>query len=737
MREIPKNYDHLLAEDYINKKWADAQIFDPDRTNINGKPFFMVFPPANVTGILHLGHALTTAVEDLIIRFRRMQGYRTLYIPGTDHAAIATQAKVEADIYKKDGKRRQDFSHDEFLQMVKQYADGSQKTILGQLKRLGASVDWNRLAYTLDDQRSKSVRVAFKKLFDMGLIYRGHRLVNWDPKLQTNVSDDEIEWKEEKTNFYYFKFGPFVISTSRPETKFGDKCVVMHPDDSRYAQYKEGQKIEIEWINGPIEVTVIKDEAIDMTFGTGVMTITPAHDQTDYEIAKRHNLEFVPVIDLDGKLLPIAEEFTGMYITKARALIIKKLKSRGLLEKIDEEYIHRIATNSRGGGVIEPQIREQWFIAVEKPFKLEKSRIDGIADGEEVTLKQLMRKVIDTNQIQILPDYFIKTYLHWIDNLRDWCISRQIVFGHQIPVWYRDSELYCDVEAPSSDGSASAKASAGTWKQDSDTLDTWFSSSLWTFSTLGWPDDTDEFKFFHPAAVMETGYDILFFWVARMILMSTALLGQIPFKTVYLHGLVRDPEKKKMSKSTGNVINPLDVSAKYGTDALRFALVFANAGGTDMAFMEERVKGMKHFGNKIWNIARFITTNTLEVDPSLSSKSDGEIKATTDADKDILEKLNSTIAVVTKNIEDFRFNEGAQNTYDFIWHEFADKYLEASKPQLLNPEQAENTKLILLFTLKQSLKLLHPFMPFITEYVWELLQTNTILAVEKWPVVHN
>ncbi|KKR07272.1 MAG: valyl-tRNA ligase [Candidatus Yanofskybacteria bacterium GW2011_GWD1_39_16] len=737
MREIPKNYDHLLAEDYINKKWADAQIFDPDRTNINGKPFFMVFPPANVTGILHLGHALTTAVEDLIIRFRRMQGYRTLYIPGTDHAAIATQAKVEADIYKKDDKRRQDFSHDEFLQMVKQYADGSQKTILGQLKRLGASVDWNRLAYTLDDQRSKSVRVAFKKLFDMGLIYRGHRLVNWDPKLQTNVSDDEIEWKEEKTNFYYFKFGPFVISTSRPETKFGDKCVVMHPDDSRYAQYKEGQKIEIEWINGPIEVTVIKDEAIDMTFGTGVMTITPAHDQTDYEIAKRHNLEFVPVIDLDGKLLPIAEEFTGMYITKARALIIKKLKSRGLLEKIDEEYIHRIATNSRGGGVIEPQIREQWFIAVEKPFKLEKSRIDGIADGEEVTLKQLMRKVIDTNQIQILPDYFIKTYLHWIDNLRDWCISRQIVFGHQIPVWYRDSELYCDVEAPSSDGSASAKASAGTWKQDSDTLDTWFSSSLWTFSTLGWPDDTDEFKFFHPAAVMETGYDILFFWVARMILMSTALLGQIPFKTVYLHGLVRDPEKKKMSKSTGNVINPLDVSAKYGTDALRFALVFANAGGTDMAFMEERVKGMKHFGNKIWNIARFITTNTLEVDPSLSSKSDGEIKATTDADKDILEKLNSTIAVVTKNIEDFRFNEGAQNTYDFIWHEFADKYLEASKPQLLNPEQAENTKLILLFTLKQSLKLLHPFMPFITEYVWELLQTNTILAVEKWPVVHN
>ena len=727
MKEIPKNYDHLVAEDYINKKWADAQIFDSDKTNIDGKPFFMVFPPANVTGILHLGHALTTAVEDLIIRFRRMQGYRTLYIPGTDHAAIATQAKVEADLYKKDGKRRQDFSHDEFLQMVKQYANDSQKIILGQLKKLGASVDWNRLAYTLDDQRSKAVRVAFKKLFDLGLIYRGHRLVNWDPKLQTNVSDDEIEWKEEKTNFYYLKFGPFVISTSRPETKFGDKCVVMHPDDPRYAQYKEGQGINIEWISGPIEVTVIKDEAIDMSFGTGVMTITPSHDQTDYEIAKRHNLEFVPVIDLEGKLLPIAGEFSGMYITKARTLIIERLKSKGLLEKIDEEYVHRIATNSRGGGVIEPQIREQWFIAVERPFKLEKSQIDGIADGEEVTLKQLMRKVIDTNQIQILPDYFIKTYLHWIDNLRDWCISRQIVFGHQIPVWYRGSELYCGVEAPAGVG----------WKQDSDTLDTWFSSSLWTFSTLGWPDETEEFKFFHPAVIMETGYDILFFWVARMILMSTALLGQIPFRTVYLHGLVRDPEKKKMSKSKGNVIDPLDVSAKYGTDALRFALVFANAGGTDMAFMEERVRGMKHFGNKVWNIARFITTNTLDVDPSLSLKSDGEIKAITDADKDILEKLNSTITIVTKNIEDFRFNEGAQNTYDFIWHEFADKYLEASKSQLLDPEQTRNTKLILLFTLKQSLKLLHPFMPFITEYIWELLQTNTILAIEKWPVVHS
>lgn len=724
MKEIAKNYDHLLAEDYISKKWADAQIFDPDKINTDARPFFMVFPPANVTGILHLGHALTTAVEDLIIRFRRMQGCRTLYVPGTDHAAIATQAKVEADIYKKDGKRRQDFSQEEFSAMVKKYADDSQTTILGQLKKLGASVDWSRLAYTLDESRSKAVRTAFKRLFDLGLIYRGHRLVNWDPKLQTNVSDDEIEWKEEKTNFYYFKFGPFIISTSRPETKFGDKCVVMHPDDPRYVQYKEGQKIKIDWINGPIEVTVIKDEAIDMTFGTGVMTITPAHDQTDYDIAKRHNLEFDPVIDLDGKLLPVAGEFEGMYITKARASIVEKLETKGLLDKIDENYIHRIATNSRGGGIIEPQIREQWFVAVEKPFKLGRSQIEGMADGEEVTLKQLMRKVIDTKQIDILPNYFTKTYLHWIDNLRDWCISRQIVFGHQIPVWYRDGEIYCGVEEPTGDN----------WKQDPDTLDTWFSSSLWTFSTLGWPEETKEFKTFHPANVIETGYDILFFWVARMILMSTALLGQIPFKTVYLHGLVRDPEKKKMSKSSGNVINPLDVSAKHGTDALRFALVFANAGGTDMAFMEERVKGMKHFGNKIWNIARFIIANTLETDPVPNSKAEEIPSAITDADKDILEKLNSTIAVVTKNIEDFRFNEGAQNIYDFIWHEFADKYLEKSKSQLASPDQAENTKLILLFTLKQSLRLLHPFMPFITEYIWELLGTDTLLAVEKWPI---
>jgi len=716
--ELPKAYDHTLIEEGINKKWEKAKIFNPDHLE-SGQPFAMVFPPANVTGVLHLGHALTVSIQDIIIRFRRMQGYRALYIPGTDHAAIATQAKVEAELYKKERKTRRDFSREEFLKLIEQFAATSQKTILSQLKQLGASVDWSHLAYTLDESRTLAVRTAFQQFYELGLIYRGYRLVNWDPKLQTNVSDDEIEWKEEATNFYYLKYGPFSIGTTRPETKFGDKYVVMHPKDKRYLKFKQGQKINVEWINGPVTATVIKDEAIDMKFGSGVMTITPAHDAKDYEIAKRHKLDIEPVIDLRGCLLPIANEFAGHHISKARQMIVEKMQGKGLLERIEPSYIHRIATNSRGNGIIEPQVREQWFVAVDKPFKLIKSDIKGIPTGEEVTLKQLMRKVVESGQIKIIPGYFTKTYFHWIDNLRDWCISRQIIFGHQIPVWYRNKEIYCGVNPPTEGG----------WEQDSDTLDTWFSSGLWTFSTLGWPKKTDNLNLYHPNEVMETGYDILFFWVARMILMSCGLLGQIPFKTVYLHGLVRDANREKMSKSKGNIIDPLDVMAKYGTDALRFALVYANSGGTDMAFAEERVKGMKHFTNKLWNIFRFISM----CDLADIEKNDGQMTAVTEADKQILKELDMTIKKVTNHLEGFRFNEAAQAIYEFVWHEFADKYIEASKIQLKDKKTDINTKLLLLYCLKQSLKLLHPFMPFITEYIWELLKTNTILAAEKWP----
>lgn len=723
MQESPKTYNHSAVEERINKKWDEAQVSNPNLLP-GSEPFAMVLPPANVTGILHLGHALTVAIQDIIIRFRRMQGFCTLYIPGTDHAAIATQAKVEAELYKKEKKTRRDFSREEFLKLVEQYAVASQTTILNQLKRLGASVDWNHLAYTLDEKRTVAVRTAFKQLFNQGLVYQGYRLVNWDPKLQTNVSDDEIEWKDENTNFYYLKYGPFIIGTTRPETKFGDKYIVMHPKDPRYLKYEHGQKIEAEWINGPVTATIIKDDVIDMSFGTGVMTITPAHDGTDYDIAKRHNLEIEAVIDLRGCLLPIAGEFTGQHINKVRTAIVDKLQNKGLLDRVESNYIHRVAINSRGGGIIEPQVRKQWFIAVDKPFQLVHSEIVGISSGTEVTLKQLMRQVIESGQIKIIPDYFNKTYFHWIDNLHDWCISRQIVFGHQIPVWYRNGEVYCEINPPSDDG----------WQQDPDTLDTWFSSSLWTFSTLGWPKVTDELRRYHPNAVLETGYDILCFWVARMILMSCGLLGQIPFKTVYLHGLVRDADRQKMSKSKGNIIDPLDVIEKYGTDALRFALVYTNSGGTDMAFMENRVKGMKHFANKLWNISRFVITNmSTENTYSKEIEKIERIITISTADQQIVEQLKSTTEEVTRHLEDFRFNEAAQTIYQFIWHEFADKYIEASKIQMKDEALVKNTKLLLLHCLKQSLKLLHPFMPFITEYIWSLLQTNTLLAVERWP----
>lgn len=721
MQTMPKAYEPAEVEGTILDKWEKADSANPDNAPQGAKPFAMVFPPANVTGILHLGHALTVAIEDTLVRFRRMQGYKTLYLPGTDHAAIATQAKVEAELYRKAKKTRRDFSDEEFLALVEEFAQSSQTTILGQLKRLGASVDWSRLAYTMDAKRSLAVRTAFKKLFDLGLIYRGARLVNWDAKLQTNVSDDEIEWQEETAKLYYLKYGPFTIATARPETKVGDKHIVVHPADKRYAAYKHGDTFTCEWVNGQVTATIIKDEAIDPAFGTGAMTITPAHDAADYAIAKRHNLPIEPIIDLRGKMMPAAGEFAGLYITKARTAIIEKLQQKGLVKKIDETYTHRIATNSRGGGIIEPQIREQWFMAVDKPFTLEHSAIEGIDSGSQVTLKQLMRQVVESGQIKIIPGYFDKTYYHWIDNLQDWCISRQIVFGHKIPVWYRRQEMVSSTEEPAGDG----------WAQDTDTLDTWFSSGLWSFSTLGWPEETADLKTFHPLAVMETGYDIIFFWVARMILMTGALLGQVPFKTVYLHGLVRDAHKQKMSKSKGNVIDPLKVLSQYGTDALRFALIFANAGGTDMAFTEDRVRGMKHFANKLWNITRFIMGN---ISSEQLADAGHAPSGATEADKDILGKLKQTGSAVTSSLDNFQFHEAAQAIYQFTWHEFADKYIEASKSQLVDEDTKDNTQQILIYCLLTILKLLHPFMPFVTEHIWGIIYPGKVLAVESWPV---
>ncbi|HVY68149.1 MAG TPA: valine--tRNA ligase, partial [Patescibacteria group bacterium] len=646
----------------------------------------------------------------------------------------------EADLYKKEKKTRFDFPREQFLKMVEEFAQNSHDTIINQLKRLGASADWSREAYTLDQPRTLAVRMAFKRMYDDGLIYRGAKIVNWDPKLKTTVSDDEIQYVEQKDPFYSFQYGPFVIGTVRPETKFGDKYVVMHPADERYRQYKHGQKIELEWINGPLTATVIKDEAADMEFGSGVMTITPAHSAIDFDIAQRHGLDVEQIIDDRGVLLPIAGEFAGQHIKKARAAIVEKLKAKGLLVKTDENYTHNIATNSRGGGIIEPQIKEQWFVDVNREFPLRHSEIPGINAGDTVSLKRLMRHVVQEGLIKIIPDHFEKTYFHWIDNLRDWCISRQIWYGHRIPVWYKDGQTYCGVEAPQGEG----------WQQDSDTLDTWFSSGLWTFSTLGWPQSTKDLQFFHPTDVMETGYDILFFWVARMILMTTYHTGQIPFRTVFLHGLVRDKDRQKMSKSKGNVIDPLGVIDAYGTDALRFALVFSTAAGSDIPLAEDKIKGMKHFGNKLWNIARFILSNIGEPLPTSSLKKEkgaassplfskeGPVELT-QADIDILKKLDQTVKNTTAHLEAFRLHEAAQELYQFVWRELADVYIEASKEQLKHENLKANTLNLLLYNLITIIKLLHPFMPFITEELWGKLQAagllpeKGLLLVSGWP----
>lgn len=722
MKELPKAYEPKQYEDAMYEEWEKSGYFNPNVcvehkvTKPDATPFTIVLPPPNVTGTLHMGHAAMLAIEDVLVRYHRMKGDKTLWVPGTDHAAIATQSKVEK-IIAEEGKTKYDLGREDFLKRVQKFAQESHDTIVNQAKKMGASLDWSRESYTLDEVRNKAVRQVFKKMYDDGLIYRGHRIVNWDPKLQTTVSDDELDRREEKAPFYYLQYGPFVIGTARPETKFGDKYIVVHPDDERYKQYQDGQALSIEWINGPIVATVIKDKAVDMAFGTGAMTITPWHDTVDFEIAERHHLDKQQIIDYEGKLLPIAQEFSGMPIAKARLKIIEKLQAKGLVVKIDENYIHNVATNSRGGGVIEPQIKLQWFVDVNKKFPPE----TGMFAGRMVSLKEMMQEVVTKGEIKIIPDRFEKTYFSWINNLRDWCISRQIWFGHQIPVWYKGDEIFCGVEAPQGAG----------WVQDPDTLDTWFSSGLWTFSTLldknmvdgetleAWVQRSLDISTFHPTSVLETGYDIIFFWVARMILMTTYTLGQVPFKTVYLHGLVRDDQGRKMSKSLGNIINPLDMIEKFGTDATRLSLLLGSTPGNDMKLSEEKVAGFRNFTNKLWNISRFILTMNEE-----TKSSDQESKMTL-ADCWISGKLALVTGEVISNIESYQLSIAGERLRDFTWGDLADWYLEIAKIE-------GNKTAMLRFILDMLLKLWHPFMPFVTEAVWrEMYGGERMLMVEK------
>lgn len=715
--EFLSPYNPGEAEPKTIALWDENGYANPDKmikdglTKPDAESYSIVLPPPNVTGTLHMGHAAMLAIEDILIRYARMNGKKTLWIPGTDSAAIATQAKVETDIYKKEKQTRYDLGREELMKRIDAFTGESKETIISQVRAMGASLDWSRYAYTLDEKRYAAVMEAFIRMYDAGLIYRGNRIVNWDPKLQTTVSDDEIEYVEQKDPFFYFKYGPFVIGTVRPETKFGDKYVVMHPEDARYVDFKHGETIDLEWINGPITATVIKDEAADMSVGTGVMTITPAHSTTDFEIAQRHKLDIEPVIDERGILMAGAGEFAGQHIKKARPLIVEKLKEKGLVMKIDEAYVHNVGTNSRGGGVIEPQIKKQWFVAVNKTVTF--------PDGEKRTLKEWMRYAVESGQTKIAPERFEKIYFHWIDNLRDWNISRQIWFGHRIPAWFKGEEIKVQLKSP------------GTgWEQDPDVLDTWFSSGLWTFSTLGWPDATADLRNYHPTAVLETGYDILFFWVARMILMSGFLVGQVPFKNIYLHGLVRDGQGRKMSKSLGNIIDPLDMVKKYGADATRLSLIIGAAPGTDSKLAEDRVRGYKHFANKVWNITRFVLETTSDL------KNEGFTKPLIPSDQKLVAEAEELAKNVSENIEKFRLDLAGDAIYHYVWDRFAAEILEESKQVLKNAGAAAASRRRTLYEILMiSLKLLHPFMPFVTEAIWQKLPQKDakLLMVTSWP----
>ena len=730
-QEFLKPYDPQSMEPATIAQWDASGYANPDICTTRGvtapdaESYTIVLPPPNVTGTLHMGHAAMIAIEDILIRFARMRGKRALWVPGTDSAAIATQAKVEDILYKSEKKTRYDIGREELMKRIDAFTEESKTTIINQVRSLGASLDWSRYAYTMDEPRYNAVMTAFVRMYEAGLIYRGNRIVNWDPKMQTTVSDDEIEYVEQKDPFYYFQYGPFVIGTVRPETKFGDKYVVMHPEDERYANFTHGQKIDLEWINGPITATIIKDEAADREMGSGVMTITPAHSGIDFEIAERHGLDVEQVIDERGILLPIAGEFAGQHIKKARKAIVEKLQAKGLVVKVDEGYVHNIATNSRGGGTIEPQIKKQWFVAVNKEFTLPYSEIEGIPSGSKTTLKALMRHAVESGQIKIEPERFERIYYHWIDNLRDWCISRQIWFGHRIPVWYRKNaegkeETHCSVEGPHED----------SWERDPDTLDTWFSSGLWTLSTLGWPERTKDSVTYHPTSVLETGYDILFFWVARMVLMTGFCAGQVPFKHVYLHGLVRDGQGRKMSKSLGNIIDPLDMIAKYGADATRLSLIIGAQPGNDLKLSEDRVRGYKHFANKLWNITRFVLENReLTITDAVAPR--------TDADAVLIEEARALIANVTQNIEKFRLDLAADALYHYTWDRFAAEILEESKPIVKGDDAAlrQSRTATLYEILTMILRALHPFMPFVTEAIWQKLPQKDaeVLMITRWP----
>lgn len=673
-------YNPQATEGEIYKKWEESGYFNPDNLpQQDGEPFSIIMPPPNANGSLHAGHALFVTLQDIMTRFARMRGLRALWLPGADHAGFETQVVYERHL-EKEGRSRFQMEPQQLYKEILDFTLANKSFMEGQLRQLGASCDWSRQLFTLDERVIKTVYSTFTKLHEDELLYRGARIVNWCPKHQTSLSNLETERVSRTDKFYYLKYGPFTIATARPETKFGDKYVVMHPDDTRYAQYKDGDQFELEWINGTITATVIKDDAIDMELGSGVMTITPWHDPIDFDIAKRHDLPFEQVIDWRGKLLPLAGEFAGMPIKEAREKIIEKLQHKGLVEKIDDTYSHEVPVCYKCGREIEPQVKEQWFIKMEP---LAKQAIEAVKNHE----------------VHVLTESHEKILLHWLENIQDWNISRQIIWGIPIPAWEKNGEWKIQEESPGEG-----------WTKDTDTFDTWFSSGQWPFITLGFPDSQD-FKTFYPTTVMETAADIIFFWVARMIMLGLYKTGRVPFKKVYLHGIVRDAKGEKMSKSKGNVISPLEVSTEYGTDALRMGLVVGNTPGTDLNLAPKKIGAYKKFANKLWNITRFV----------LSQERQGTVRP------ELKDEFDTLAKDVTKDIEEYRIYMAAEKLYHYVWDRFAAQIIEESKGK---PEYSES----LYYILENSLKLLHPFMPFITEEIWgSFSNPKGLLMVETWP----
>lgn len=712
MSNLEKVYDPSTVEERLYKKWMDNGYFHAE-VEKDKEPFTIVIPPPNITGQLHMGHALDNTLQDILIRYKRMQGYNTLWMPGTDHASIATEVKIVAKMAE-EGLTKEDLGREGFLKRAWEWKEEYGGTIIGQLKKLGSSCDWERERFTMDEGLSKAVQEVFIRLHEKGYIYKGSRIVNWCPVCQTTISEAEVEHIESQGNFYHLRYpvvgsDEFVeIATTRPETLLGDTAVAVNPKDERYT-HLIGKMLKLPLTDR--EIPVIADHYVDMEFGTGVVKITPAHDPNDFEVGRRHDLEEICVMNDDGTMNNLAGKYAGMDRYEARKEMLKDLEEQGLLIQI-KPHMHNVGTHDRCKTVIEPMVKAQWFVRMEE---MAKPAIEALKKGD----------------LRFVPERFGKTYLNWLENIRDWCISRQLWWGHRIPAYY--CQECGEVTIARSMPEACSKCGHTHLVQDEDTLDTWFSSALWPFSTLGWPDNTEELKHFYPTSVLVTGYDIIFFWVVRMVFSGLEQMGEVPFKDVLIHGLVRDSEGRKMSKSLGNGIDPLEVIKEYGADALRLTLITGNAPGNDMRFYYERVEANRNFGNKLWNATRFILMNYEEEDLNLEVGLD-ELTA---ADKWILSKVNTLANEVTENMDKYDLGIAVQKLYDFAWEEFCDWYIEMVKPRLYNKEDA--TRHAALWTLKtvmiNVLKMLHPYIPFITEEIFMGLQDREeSIMISNWPV---